>query len=263
MHHNKSYYLIHIQYLGFRFHGWAKQPNVKTVHHMIDRTINFVLDGKKFKTLVTSRTDAMVSANHSAFEIFLDEPLEDMHDFVKNLNRHLPSDIKAINIEEVDNKTFNIINTSKLKKYIYLFSFEEKPHPFSASLVASFPHEKFNIELMKEGAKLFEGEHNFFQYCTKPSPETNTVREVILSEINEDTQYEANFFPKKTYAYHIHSKGFMRHQIRLMMGQLIELGKGETTLDKIKESLENPGNTRMKYIAPASGLILNEIKFDI
>ena len=29
------YYLVHIQFLGFRFHGWAKQPEVKTVHHMI------------------------------------------------------------------------------------------------------------------------------------------------------------------------------------------------------------------------------------
>lgn len=263
MHYNKSYYLIHIQYLGFRFHGWAKQPNVKTVHHMVDRTINYVLEEKKFKTLATSRTDAMVSANHSAFELFLDEPLEDMDTFLTDLNRFFPSDIKATKIEEVDNKVFNIINTSKMKKYLYLFSFDEKPHPFSASLVASFPHEKFDIELMKKGAKLFEGKHNFFQYCTKPSPETNTVREVLLSEINEDSPYTANFFPKNTYAFHIHGAGFMRNQIRLMMGQLIELGKGNVTIEEIKKSLINPGEKRVQYNAPASGLILNEVVFDM
>ncbi len=259
----KYYYLIHIQYLGFRFHGWAKQPNVKTVHHMVDRTINYVLEEKPFKTLATSRTDALVSANQSAFELFLNEPLEDMEAFLSLLNKNLPSDIKGLKIQEVDNKKFNIINTSKLKKYVYLFSYGEKPHPFSASLVASFPQMEFDIELMKQGAKLFEGTHDFFQYCTKPSESTNTVRKVILSEIKENDLYTANFFPEKTFAYHIHSKGFMRNQIRLMMGQLIELGRGETTLEKIQESLSNPANYRMQYNAPASGLILNEIDFDM
>ena len=56
----KYYYVITIQYLGYRFHGWQKQPDVKTVHLMIDRTLNFILEGKKFKSLGSGRTDAMV-----------------------------------------------------------------------------------------------------------------------------------------------------------------------------------------------------------
>ena len=45
-----NYYLIEIQFLGYRFHGWQKQPKIKTVHLMIDRTINYVLENNKFKT---------------------------------------------------------------------------------------------------------------------------------------------------------------------------------------------------------------------
>ena len=60
-----NYYLIEIQFLGYRFHGWQKQPKLKTVHLMIDRTINYVLENNKFKTLGTGRTDAMaVSYTH-------------------------------------------------------------------------------------------------------------------------------------------------------------------------------------------------------
>jgi tRNA pseudouridine38-40 synthase len=70
------YYLIHIQYLGFRFHGWAKQPNVKTVHQFIDKTLPYVLGHNDFKTLGSSRTDAMVSANHFVLELFLKEALD-------------------------------------------------------------------------------------------------------------------------------------------------------------------------------------------
>ena len=69
----RFYYVITIQYLGYRFHGWQKQPNLKTVHLMIDRTFKFILEDKPFKTLASGRTDAMVSANASAFELFLYE----------------------------------------------------------------------------------------------------------------------------------------------------------------------------------------------
>ena len=65
------YYLVKVQFLGYRFHGWQKQPNTKTVHLMIDRTLNYILRDQSFKTLGAGRTDAMVSANEAAFELFL------------------------------------------------------------------------------------------------------------------------------------------------------------------------------------------------
>ncbi len=253
------YYLIHIQYLGFRFHGWAKQPNVKTVHQMIDKTLPFVLGHRRFKTLGSSRTDAMVSANHTVFEIFMKEPL-DKDQFLFDLNSNLPSDIKVVKIEETD-KYFNIIQTPRIKEYIYLFAFGEKCHPFSASLLSSFM-EDLDIELMKKGALLFQGKHNFKKYVTKPTERTNFRREVFVSRIEENNLYKANFFPEKSYAYHIHSKGFMRNQIRLMMGQLLRGGKGEIGLEDIKASLTNPNDIPLGYIAPPSGLILNRVEFD-
>lgn len=253
------YYLIHIQYLGFRFHGWAKQPNVKTVHQFIDKTLPFVLGHRNFKTLGSSRTDAMVSANHSVFELFLKAPL-DMDLFLFDLNSNLPSDIKATKIEETD-KHFNIIQTPKIKEYVYLFSCGEKCHPFSAALLSSFM-EDLNIDLMKQGAHLFQGKHNFRKYCTKPSEKTLFEREIIVSKIEENKMYQASFFPSLSYIYHIHGKGFMRNQIRLMMGQLLQLGRGEISIDDIKNSLEQPDDIPLDYIAPPSGLILNRVAFD-
>ena len=253
------FYLIHIQYLGFRFHGWAKQTGLKTLHQMIDKTLPFVLGDKSFKTLGSSRTDAMVSANHSIFELFMQEPL-DTDLFLYDLNSNFPADIKAIKIEETD-RDFNIIQAPKIKNYIYLFSYGEKCHPFTAPLLASFI-ENLDIDLMKEGALLFQGTHNFRKYCTRPSDKANFEREILVSKIEENNLYQANFFPAISYAYHIHSKGFMRNQIRLMMGQLIKLGRGKISLDDIKNSLLYPDEIPLDYIAPASGLILNRVEFD-
>lgn len=257
----KYFYLIHIQYLGFRLHGWAKQPDRKTVHGLIDKTLRFALGHTDFKTMGTSRTDALVSANHSAFELFLSQPLGDSDDFLEVFNQNLPSDIRAFRVQEVD-ESFNIINTAKTKHYEYLFSFGKKPNPLGASIM-SFIQSDLDLELMQQGADLFLGKHNFGSFVTKPKPNTNTVREIILSEIVPNTKYTASFFPEKSYIYRISSKGFMRNQVRLMMGQLIQLGRNEISLDDLKNLLVKGREKPLTFIAPASGLILEQIDFDM
>jgi len=128
-------------------------------------------------------------------------------------------------------------------------------------MVKSIPGE-LNIELMQEGAALFKGQHNFVRYCTKPTKDTNFNRELLVSEIRPNTLYTANFFPKQSFAYHISSKGFMRYQVRLIMGQLFSLGKGEITLSDIKESLEGNDKSPLRNIALGSGLILYNTEFE-
>ncbi len=46
------------------------------------------------------------------------------------------------------------------------------------------------------------------------------------------------------------------------MGQLLSLGRGEISLDDIKESLKGNDNDPLRHIAPSSGLILNKIEFE-
>ncbi len=256
----KHYYLIRIQFLGYRYSGWAKQPNQKTVHGMIDRTLPYVLGHDRFKTLGGSRTDARVSALDMVFELFLEEAITDEGAFLKSFNLNLPYDIRAVSVQVVDEK-FNIIQNPKMKEYLYFFAFGEKVHPFCAPLMATFSAE-LDIELMMAGAQLFEGTHNFKQYCTKPSENTQFVRTIEHSRIEKNTQFTASFFPENSYVYTIRSKGFMRYQVRLMMGQLEALGKGEVSLDDIRESLVNPPDTHLRNIAPGSGLILNSTQFN-
>jgi tRNA pseudouridine38-40 synthase len=255
----KFFYVITIQYLGYRFHGWQKQPNVKTLHLMVDRTLNFILEGQPFKSLSSGRTDAMVSAECAAFELFLETPLEDQQAFLDLFNYNLPQDIRALSIREVDAK-FNIINHSKIKEYLYLFTYGEKCHPFCAPIMTTILDD-LDIDLMKEGAKLFEGEHYFKSYCFKPTDHGVYNREIITCELVENAIYTANYFPEISYILRVRGKGFMRNQIRLMMGTLIDLGKGKLNLETISKSLEQDCFIKMEHIAPASGLILNSIEF--
>ncbi len=256
---NTFFYLIHFQYLGFRYHGWLKQPGFITVELMIEKTLKFILGHSRFKILVASRTDAKVSASHSAFELFVHEPLDPVQ-LTKDFNANLPNDINVLKIEEKD-KNFNIIQAPRTKEYIYLFSYGEKCHPFCAPLISSFQGH-LDIELMKTGALLFQGTHNFIKYCTKPTPAATFERKILVSKIEKNTMYQASFFPAKTFAYVIRSKGFLRYQVRLIMGQLLSLGRGEITIHDISESLKGLDHQPLRHIAPSSGLILNKIEFD-
>lgn len=257
---NRFYYLLKIQYLGYRLHGWQRQPNLKTVEGLIRKTLKFVLPDKKFKILGAGRTDAMVSAQDAAFELFLEEePLNNLKEFLQLFNTNLPPDIRATGIKEVQ-ANFNIIKDPKAKEYIYLFAFGDKSHPFCASLLSTFLG-PLDIELMKKGASRFQGKHNFRNYCTRPTTHTILEREVEVCEIVENKWITASFFPEKSFLLRIRSQGFLRNQIRLIMGTLVQLGRGEKSLEEIEESLKPENEVQTNFIAPGSGLILSEIEF--
>ncbi len=257
----RFYYLIKVQYLGYGLHGWQRQPNFKTVEGLIKKTLKFVLPGRRLKVLGSSRTDAMVSANDAAFELFLyDTPLEDNEAFLSLFNKNLPPDIRAVSISEVG-PSFNIIQQPKNKEYFYLFAFGTKSHPFCAPLMATF-QDHLDIEAMIEGAKLFNGEHYFGNYCVDPGENSKLVRNVTSCTLGINDLYTASFFPEESYIFRVNGAGFLRYQIRLMMGTLVQLGKGEITQDHICKSLLQENTMVMNYIAPASGLILNKIDFE-
>lgn len=258
----RFYYLIKIEFLGYRLHGWQQQPGLKTVERMLRRTLRYVLEDRRFNMLGASRTDAMVSASGAAFELFLhDQPLEDLDAFLHVFNLNLPSDIRALEIQEVDSK-FNVINDAIKKEYVYLFAFGQKSHPFCAPFLMTF-YEDLDLEKMKQAASIFEGTHNFKHFCTRPNEKTIVQREVLKCEITENDLISGSFFPTKSYALHVHGQGFLRNQIRIMMGALVLVGKGELSLEQLVKSLD-PNNTDPappSFVAPGSGLHLKQITF--
>ena len=178
--------------------------------------------------------------------------------FLKHLNSNFPADFKANSISEVA-VDFNIINAPKIKEYHYYFSFGEVNHPFAAPFIVN-EEGNLNIQLMKKGAKLFQGVHYFHKYCTKPSEKTIFKRTIDYCEIEENTILTASFFPEQSYFLKVRGKGFLRYQIRLMMATLFELGKGNLSLQYIKDSLKADNDKQfMRHIAPGSGLQLYKV----
>ena len=254
-------YIVKLQFLGFRFSGWQKQTNAKTLHDMVDKTLSFVLEQGTYKTIGVGRTDAKVSANSYYLQLFtVDEIIE--VEFLKSLNSNFSPDFRAISVGKVE-RSYNIINVPKIKEYHYYFAFGEKSHPFSAPFMVSLESD-LEIEDMKKAAGLFEGEHYFHKYCTKPSENTVLKRTIDSCKIVENDVLTANFFPEKSYVLKVRGKGFLRYQIRLMMATLFEVGKGNLDLNFIEASLKEDNDRKfMRNIAPSSGLQLFDIELEL
>lgn len=252
------FYLFRIEFLGFRYHGWQKQPKFRSVQGMVDKTLEFILGHVNFKTHGCGRTDAKVSADDFAFELFSYEPLN-FNDLLTEFNKNLPSDIRAKSVVEVSSD-FNIIKNSKEKEYHYYFSSGEKSHPFNAPLIRDFGA-PLNIEAMQQAASLFLGTHNFKRFASKPTENAIFEREIICSEVVPNNIVSANFTPHESFIYKVRSTGFLRYQVRLMVGALVNVGRGEWSLSELQEHLFNPDGLQVKHIAPSSGLVLHEVNF--
>ena len=255
----QNFYLIHIEFLGFRYHGWQKQPDRKSVHGQIDKTMIHILGHKEFRTLGCGRTDAKVSADDYALELFVNEVL-DTSELLINLNKNLPTDIRAKSVKIVD-ASFNVIQHAKVKEYHYFFHSGEKFHPFNAPFIYDFG-KGLDIDKMKEAVKLYEGMHNFKRFVSKPSPDTIFEREILSAEIVKSTKFSGPFTPEEVYVFKVKSKGFMRYQVRLMIGALVDIGWKNMSLEDLKMSLVESDKPNIKNVAPSSGLVLHKVEFE-
>ena len=254
------YYLLKIQYLGFRYHGWQKQPDLLTVERMMQRTLKYVLGRNNFKFIAAGRTDSKVSVNETYVELILREEALILETFFEDFNNNLPQDIRLLQV--TPKKELNhIIQAPKLKEYIYLFSFGSKNHPFCAPFMINYKDD-LDIELMQKGAELMSGTHDYRNYAYKASPETQTVMHIEKSLIEVNDLYTANFFPETSYVFRVVGAGFKRHQVRLMMGALFDLGSSQMSLEDFEKSLDGSTPYPLTHIAQASGLMLQSVKLE-
>ncbi|MGB5554788.1 MAG: tRNA pseudouridine(38-40) synthase TruA [Flavobacteriaceae bacterium] len=260
MNKNEHGYLVKLEYLGFRYSGWQQQPKHKTIEGMLLKTLQCIIPERNFKILGAGRTDAKVSALDAAFELFIAEkPITNLNNFKDDFNLNLPPDIRIKNITRVKDG-FNIIQQAKNKEYVYLFSYGEKNHPFCAPFLANI-HEELNIDLMKDAAQRFVGTHDFSLYTAKLQPNTKVVRTINSSKIVANTYISASFFPKKSFAFVVTGKGFIRYQVRMMMGTLIKIGLGELSMTDFERTLLTDSELELHYAAPGSGLLLHKLDF--
>ena len=235
-------------YKGTNYYGWQKQVGFISVQSKIEECLSQIYD-TPITVYGSGRTDAGVHALAQSFH-FVSEKEKDLKQLTYALNKMLPEDIKIISLEKVDDD-FHARYSAKQKVYEYRIALNNKD-PFQNDLAYVYPM-KFDLDLFKQALQKFVGKHNFQDFSSKEEDENGFIREIyeIKVEQNDDLVI-ARFI----------GNGFMRYQIRNMIGTAISVASGKENLLFIDYHLkEDKVREIVSYKAPASGLYLIKVVY--
>lgn len=237
-----------VAYDGTDYCGWQVQPNGMTVEEILNRELS-ALTGEEVKVIGASRTDAGVHAegNVAVFDTETGIPAERI---AYALNCRLPEDIVAVKSEEVPGDWHPRYQCS-VKTYEYRILNREMPDPVCrrSTVHVSYP---LNLGDMRTAAGYLKGEHDFKSFCSPHTEVKETVRTVHSLEIEK----EGDIITVR-----ISGNGFLYNMVRIIVGTLINVGRGACPPEKVKEILVARDRRKAAATAPAKGLVLKHIRY--
>ena len=237
---------ITLAYNGANYFGSQVQKETdQTINGQIEKALTLLQIPSKVQA--SGRTDRGVHASRQVIHVDLPSFWKDLKKLQNQLSRALPKNIVVRRIEEVD-KNFHARYSAKKRAYRYILS-TQKPSPFLADLVTYV--DALDLEKIKEAITLFEGEHDFEFFKKSGSDTGSFVREIYKSRVYQHKGYTVLYFE---------ANGFLRSQIRLMVGFLLAISEGKYTTEDLFTQLSRREHFKLKP-APHEGLYLCNIKY--
>ncbi len=237
-----------IEYEGTNYHGWQTQKNAPTIQEVLEDKLK-IITGESVKTTAASRTDAGVHARGQVVNVKTNSRIE-LEALLRSLNSLLPPDIVIESASEV-NEDFNSRRDAKSKVYQYIILNRKFPSALHRRFSWFIPAQ-LDVKAMNKAASFLKGEHDFSSFqaadCDSDNPWHRIKRVSVLKEKD---------FIKIT----IEATAFLRHMVRSIVGSLVEVGKGKTTVAGFKQVLEAQDRSRAGRTAPPQGLFLVEVKY--
>ncbi len=240
---------IRLAYEGTAYGGFQLQKNAITVQEKLENAL-YSIYGKKIRVMGAGRTDSGVHARGQAANFFA-EPLVPVEKIPWALNTALPEDIVVWEASLVP-ASFRAGRDAVSKIYLYTIDNARFIQVLRRRYSWHCPDE-LNIELMREGCRLMEGVHDFRAFRALGSDVKNTVRNIFQAEIIRIPAEEIICFK-------VEGDGFLYKMMRFMAGALVEVGKGDLSLQELKAALQgaeiHPGPA-----LPAKGLCLEKVNY--
>ena len=235
-----------IEYDGTSYGGWQKQKNNRTIQQCIEEAIK-LLTGEDVELIGSSRTDAGVHAKGMVANFITNSQIP-ADKFREAINTKLPDDIGIIKSEEVD-RNFHSRYDSKGKTYCYTLVNRYEKVCIGRNYVYQV-RDELNYNLMKEAAKYFLGKHDFKAFKTNGSSVKTSVRTINGLELELKGDVIKIF---------VSADGFLYNMVRIIVGTLIEVGKGKIKPEDIESIIKNGDRSKAGPCVPPNGLVLEKV----
>ena len=239
---------LDICYDGTRYNGWQRQTSHdNTIQGKLETALSRIL-GEPIEISASGRTDTGVHARGQVANFHTDAAMS-CAELLAELRKYLPEDIGIYSCREVSPRFHARLNALE-KTYLYRLWNSDQPCVFDRRFVAVM-EEELDLERMQEAAQLLLGTHDFSAFCANKKMKKSTVRTIksfTVQRVGEEIRFTVT------------GNGFLHNMVRILVGTLVEVGRGEREMDSIPALFggkrENAG-----FLAPGKGLCLMEVRY--
>ena len=239
---------ITVEYLGTNFVGWQIQKNGLSVQEVLEKVLSKCLK-EKIKVIGSGRTDSGVHAYEQSAHFKTKHKINDKNVFINSVNYFLSKyAVSILDIKKRQSK-FHARHSANERVYKY-FIINRRSSLVLEKNKAWHIKKKLNVKIMKKGADILKGTHNFSIFrassCQAKYP-IKTMKKAIIKK-NKD-RIVLTF----------QSKSFLQQQVRSMVGSLKYLGEGKWDLNDFKKAFSSKKRAKCAPPAPAHGLYLTKV----
>jgi len=241
-------FFLRLAYIGTDFHGWQIQTSARSVQAELWKAIQ-AFDPESPMPQGTGRTDAGVHAKAQGVLVRMTRAWEPYR-LLAAINAFLPAGVRVMNALPVD-EAFWPRHHAVAKRYVYRLSEGPAEDPFERDRRWHvFGTTPLDLETMTTAAGALVGEHDFssfrHQECAAKSP-IRLIHKVDVQARGSavDLVFEGN--------------RFLMHQVRIMAGTLVDIGKGRLKADELPGILAARDRSKAGKTAPPHGLCLEEV----
>jgi tRNA pseudouridine38-40 synthase len=237
---------LDLAYVGTRYHGWQEQPDRRTVQGELKKHVSFLL-GRPATPIGAGRTDTGVHARGQVAHLWV-RNRDEFDRLVRALTRRIPDDVAVKDIRVVSPE-FHAIRSATSRRYQYhLFLGQDIFQPFAWQVY--WPLDR---AVMDAAASVLLGDHDFSSFCKSSSlkDDGNGCRvDLCAFEWGDDSAI-----------FQIRGNRFLHHMVRIIVGTLVEIGRGLRPADQMPEILAAKDRSEAGFMAPAHGLFMEEVEY--
>jgi len=239
-------YKLTLEYDGSPYAGWQRQAGQPSIQQALEEAV-LKFCGEVALLTTAGRTDAGVHATAQVAHVDLtkDWPVRTIF---AALNAHLRQSGEAIAVLHVEKAApdFNARFSALKRHYRYLILNRCAPPTLSAKRVWWQPR-NLDVEKMSRAGESLIGYHDFTTFRASACQAKSPLR--TLDRL--DVRYEGEKIIIEATA-----RSFLHHQVRSMVGSLVEVGLGRWPVEEVGLALQARDRTRCGRVAPALGLYL-------
>ncbi len=240
-------YRLDLAYVGTGFHGYASQPNVRTVQGELEAALARVIG--PVETAVAGRTDKGVHAAAQVVSFRTDHDI-DCPRLARSLNTQLGPAVAVLALAEVPDD-FHARFSATGRAYRYRVLNREAPDPFLAATTYHY-RPPLALGAMREAVQVLIGSHDFASFC-RAAPARSTTRDLRVVEWEEHENGVKELY--------IAASSFCHQMVRSIVAVALDIGRGKLAPSAMGAILEAHDRGAGRGAAPPHGLTLVGVEY--